>query len=460
MKTTVFARVRHFVSVSLALGAAAILSMATFTACDQNFTAPDPNAPTTDALIPLQPLITGTLANWRYTEINEFVGITGRESYTNAGDDPRILQQPIRNTLDATAFIVNRPWTSMYYTMKNCRNLIEFSAKLPAADRPGIEGLAKTIWAYELARVSGVYYDVGVKIEYRLDPNAPFVPRAQSLAEAAKLLDEAATALRAAGNSFSFNVGDGLRNYSTPQGFLRVNRAIRARVAAYQGDYGACQTALSASFLTEGNTPEVMRIGAYFTYSTASGDVPPGSGRGSGGNPFFQNIAAPSLRWWAHKDYVSDNTDNMVDTRVTQKVVTPLTASVPASFIGVPGLLATHAINIFPEPNSPTSIIRNEELLLLRAEARMFGSTPDLAGALADINRVRAAANAPALTTVGADRNTQLSRLLYERRYSLFFEGFRWVDLRRFNRLGDIKAELNHVVNTTGFPKPVNEIPQ
>jgi hypothetical protein len=462
MKTTVFARVRRFAQASLGLSAVAVLSTATFTACDQNFSAPDPNAPTTEALIPVQPLITGTLANWRYTEINEFLAIMGRESYTNAGDDPRILQQPIGvQALDATAFVVNRPWNSMYYSIKNSRNLVEFAAKLPAADKAGVEGFAKTIWGHELARLSGVYYDVGIKIEYRLDRNAPFVPRAQSLAEAARLLDEAATNLRAAGSGFSFNLGDGFRGYSTPQGVLRVNRAIRARVAAYQGDYTTCLAALNESFLTEGNTSDVMRIGAYFTYSTASGDVPPGSSRGSGGNPFFQNIAAPSLRWWAHKDYASDNADSTIDTRVTQKAVTPLTASVPASFVGGTGLLATRVINIFPEPNSPTAIIRNEELLLLRAEARILGATPDLAAALADINRVRAAANAPALTTLGADRVAQTTRLLYERRYSLFFEGFRWVDLKRFNRLSDIKAErAADVVNTTGFPRPVNEIPQ
>ncbi len=460
MKTNVVARMRRVAQASLGLSAAAILGVMTFTACDQNFSAPDPNAPTTDALIPIQPLITGTLSNFRYTEINEFLGIMGRESYTSAGDDPRILRQPIRNTLDATAFIVNRPWNSMYYSIKNARNLIEFASKLSGTEKAGLEGFAKTIWAHELARLSGVYYNEGIKIEYRNDRNAPFVNRAASLAEAARLLDEAATNLRAAGTSFTFSLGNGFAGYNNPQGLLRVNRALRARVAAYQGDYAACQTALAASFLTEGNTSAAMNIGVFHVYSTSAGDVPPGSGRGSGGNPFFQNLAAPSLRWWAHKDYASDNTDNTVDTRVTRKAVTPVNIPVPFTMTG-DAVTSSLAINIFPDPFSPTAIIRNEELLLLRAEARMFGATPDLAGALADINRVRAAANAPALTTVGADRNAQISRLLYERRYSLFFEGFRWVDLRRFDRLGEIRAELaNHRVNTTGFPKPVNEIPQ
>jgi starch-binding outer membrane protein, SusD/RagB family len=433
----------------------ALAASASLASCDQNFSINDPNLPVRESAR-LQALVIGTLANWRYTENNEFLGVMGRESYTSAGDDPRLLQQPIFDRIDATAFIA-----SMYYTISNARNLVSFVASLPAAERAGIEGIAKTIWAHEILRLSGMWYDQGIKIDYRPDRTAPFVTRAQSLTEAARLLDEAATALAAAGPTFTVVLGGGFAGYDTPATFLRFNRALRARAAAYQGDYAACLTALSASFLREGNTPADMALGVYHTYSTAPGDVPPGSGRGSGGNPFFQNIAAPSIRWWAHKDYVSDNTNNTVDTRVTQKAAAPVNIPVPFAIFGGPGLTATRVVNLFTEPNQSAHIIRNEELLLLRAEARMLGTTPDLAGALADINRVRAAANAPALTTVGADRTAQTTRLLYERRYSFFFEGHRWVDLKRFNRLSDISAERsNDRVNLTGFPRPANEVPQ
>jgi starch-binding outer membrane protein, SusD/RagB family len=458
MNNNIINRVGRFRKISLALWAVAALGTGIVSGCDQNFNAPDPNSPPLDAAV-AQTLITGTLANWRYTEYYEFIGIMGRESYTSAGDDPRILRQPIRDAIDATAFIANRPWNSMYFTIKNATNLIEFAAKLPAEQKAGMEGFAKTVWACELARLSGLWYDNGIKIVFSLDRNAPFVPRAQSLAEAARILDEAATNLRAAGSSsFPFNLGTGFDGFGTPQQFLQFNRALRARVAAYQGDYAACLTALSGSFLSESG---MMNIGPKFTYSQSPGDVPPGSGRGSGGNPFFQNINAPSIRWWVHKDFVSGNTENTVDRRVTVRTAIPTQIAVPATIFGVEEVTSPRAINIWQEPNSPTDIIRNEELLLLRAEARMLGNSPDLAGALADINRVRAAANAPALTTLGADRNAQISRLLYERRYSLFFEGFRWIDLKRFDRLGDISAERSFQrVSTVGWPRPVNEVPQ
>jgi len=452
-----FAPVRRAFAVAVAT-AALVVGLGS---CDQNFTAPDPNSPTPETA-GLQALVTGTIANFRYTEINEFIGIAGREIYTSAADDPRILQQPIgQNTLDATAFVVNIPWNQMYYTIANCRNLVNFAAKLPAAQKAGVEGFAKTIQAHELMRLSGIWYDEGIKIEYRLDRKAPFVTRAQSLAEVARLLDEANTALGAAGASFSFQLGAGFTGFDTPAQFARVNRALRARCAAYQGDYAACLTALGASFLREGNTAADMAIGIYHVYSTQPGDVPPRGRGGVGGNPFFQNLAAPSLRWWVQRNFVSDNTDSTVDTRVLNKCAIPTVVRVPAAIAGGAGLTSPRAVNLYQTQNAPTSIIRNEELLLLRAEARMLGATPDLTGALADINRVRAAANAPALTTVGADRNAQISRLLYERRYSLFFEGFRWVDHKRFNRLSELPVERTiDRIYTAGWPKPVNEIDQ
>jgi len=453
----------RFASVRRTLGA--VLATTAFViglgSCDQNFTAPDPNSPTPETAS-LQTLITGTLANFRYTEINEFIGITGREIYTSAADDPRILQQPIgQNALDPTAFVVNIPWNQMYYSIANFRNLVEFAAKLPAAQKAGVEGFAKTFQAHELVRLSGIWYDEGIKIEYRLDRNAPFVTRAQSLAEAARLLDEANTALAAAGATFSFNLGAGFTGYDTPTQFARVNRALRARVAAYQGDYATCLTALSASFLREGNTAADMAIGINHVYSTQPGDVPPRGRGGTGGNPFFQNLAAPSLRWWVQRNFISDNPDSTVDLRILNKSAIPTMIPVPAAIGSGAGLSSPRAINLYKTQTAPTSIIRNEELLLLRAEARMFGTTPDLAGALADINRVRAAANAPVLTTLGADRAAQTTRLLYERRYSLFFEGFRWVDHKRFNRLSELPVErpIDRLI-TTGWPKPNNEIPQ
>lgn len=450
---TLFQTVRRgsFMPVMLAFTAIVLI-----TGCTQDFNVTDPNSPTPETAT-LQPLMTGTLANWRYLESNEFIGIMGREIYTNATDDPRILNQPMSGTIDYGAFVCTRPWNSMYYTVANARNLVEFAQKLPAAEKAGVEGVAKTIMAYELLRLSNLWYENGIKIEFRLTRDAPVIKRADNLKEVVRYLDEANTALKSAGASFSFKLGAGFAGYDTPANFAKVNRALRARVAAYQGDYAACLTALGESFISAGSTPADMAKGINHVYSTAPGDRAPSARSGEGGNPYFQNVSATAVRWWAHSLYVSDNTDNTVDTRVTQKVVKPTGVGVPFTISGA--FRSSHVVNLYPAQTTPTSIIRNEELLLLRAEANIMSTSPNLKSATDDINLVRKAAGAPDIAAL-ANKDEGLTRLLYERRYSLFFEGFRWVDLKRFNRLDELKTErTTDKVSTVGWPIPLNEIP-
>ena len=84
-----------------------------------------------------------------------------------------------------------------------------------------------------------------------------------------------------------------------------------------------------------------------------------------------------------------------------------------------------------PTAAAPVPIIRNEELVLLRAEANN-----GLAGgvlAANDVNYIRVASGGLA-PIVGLGALTQaaiLGAILHERMYSLLYEGRRWFDLRR-----------------------------
>ena len=102
-------------------------------------------------------------------------------------------------------------------------------------------------------------------------------------------------------------------------------------------------------------------------------------------------------------------------------------------------------------------IIRNEELILLRAEANIGAGTA--AAALADINLVRTTAGgldaiagaAWAAMTV----NAQLDELLYNKRYSLLFEGgYRWIDMRLYDKLDEITLSVS-----TNAPAPAFTVP-
>ncbi len=88
--------------------------------------------------------------------------------------------------------------------------------------------------------------------------------------------------------------------------------------------------------------------------------------------------------------------------------------------------------------SAPAPIIRNEELILIRAEARWF--TGNKAGAIADLNFIRQNSGGlgpTSLTTSSTDAEF-IAALLYERRMSLLWEGHRWADVRRFGNQGGV----------------------
>ena len=94
----------------------------------------------------------------------------------------------------------------------------------------------------------------------------------------------------------------------------------------------------------------------------------------------------------------------------------------------------------YPSPTTPIPLIKNEELILLRAEANIGLS--DLGSALPDINTVRTLSGGlPALAGF-ADAAAALDELLYNKRYSLMFEGaIRWVDARHYGRLNTLPID-------------------
>jgi hypothetical protein len=47
--------------------------------------------------------------------------------------------------------------------------------------------------------------------------------------------------------------------------------------------------------------------------------------------------------------------------------------------------------------------------------------------------------------------------MLHQRRYSLFFEGHRWIDMRRYNKLGELPIDRTGDKVHVSFPIPLNE---
>ena len=84
------------------------------------------------------------------------------------------------------------------------------------------------------------------------------------------------------------------------------------------------------------------------------------------------------------------------------------------------------------ENGGPNIMFRSAEAYLNRAEARVLSETPDLTGALADLNDLRRHRITGYSDVNISDAETLLEEIRKERRLELCLEGHRWFDLRRY----------------------------
>lgn len=104
--------------------------------------------------------------------------------------------------------------------------------------------------------------------------------------------------------------------------------------------------------------------------------------------------------------------------------------------------------------DDPAYILRISEQYLIRAEARVKKATPDLTGALADLNAVRLRAKIPAST---ANTVADLTLAIENERHVEFpFEPHRWFDLVRTKRAGTVLGVTDP--NKWIFPIPYNDL--
>lgn len=86
---------------------------------------------------------------------------------------------------------------------------------------------------------------------------------------------------------------------------------------------------------------------------------------------------------------------------------------------------------------------RYADILLLKAEALILSDTPQLAEAATIIDQIRTRAKLPKLKgTDKADKNVLLDALLKERRMELAFEGQRWFDLVRLDKVEEVMNDV------------------
>ena len=109
-----------------------------------------------------------------------------------------------------------------------------------------------------------------------------------------------------------------------------------------------------------------------------------------------------------------------------------------------------------PTNVSSILVMRLAEIYLLHAEA--LTCTGDLAGAAGYVNRVRSRAHLADLpASAQASRETMLDAVLKERRLELAFEGFRFFDLARHDKIIEVHDSMNAKDSYWQQRKPLTE---
>lgn len=433
---------------------AVLAAVAIVAACDFDIT--NTNAPTEEELT-TEPgrdvlarvatgIFSGALANVG-TEI-QFYALYGREGYNLLGNDPRETGEQIRGPRDPTGRN-SGIWVGPYNTIRTINTYLGTlpdATGLNEAEVRASEGFAKTVKAWLLHRLAVRTGELGIPLDVDRDIRdepAPFQSFAEAMSQVSDLLDEALADLEAGSAEFPFTVAPGFEGFDTPETFAVFNRALAAKVLVHRATFVDCaecwteaSDALDASFVTDGGLPGSLSDGVYYAYSADANEA---------SNPVSEGLN--NNRLWVHPSIVTgahEQADGSSDLRLDEKVMDA------GRERELDGLVGTHKPVLYNSASDPASAnlgawipwIHNEELLLLRSEVRW--NTGDPEGAIEDLDLVREHAGGlePSGMTAGTSNEEFVTELLYNRLYSLMWtQGTRWIDARRYDRLGTLPLD-------------------
>ena len=410
---------------------------------DTNLNSPSLNGLLENATVAeLNNLVTGTEAQLRadMAFFIDAVGIVGREHYRFSNSDPRYVTDLLgagSTVLDPNAFYITNPWGARYRCIRNANILIasaDNSSFVTGPQRQGYHAFAKTITAYQLLLALDLTYDNGIRIGVS-DPDhlGPIVSRPEALTAIMDLLNTAKADLDDPDTEFAFALSPGFTGVDDPTAFLRFNRALAARVAIYQEHWSEARDLLDESFLDMNGD---LRTGAYMVYSALTSDQL---------NDLYLPTNASGEVRLAHPSFAEDIEAG--DDRIDK---TPLRNDT----LTQADLTSDRDVAVYTSNTDPVPIITNEELVLIHAEADIH--LMNIGDAVSAIDVIRTAHGLAAYSG-GTSEQELIEELLVQRRYSLFFEGHRWVDLRRYDRLGDLPIDRPDDDIWAQFPIPFAE---
>jgi len=343
------------------------------------------------------------------------------------------------STLENSDFYSTAAWAGRYRSIKNANILIQSANNTDAitdAQNAGYSGFAKTIIAFELIEILKSYGQARIDVADDLNIG-PILDFSEALAAIRTMLDNGLSDLNAAGSTFAFSLA-GFSGFNTPSSFVEFNRAVAAIAALYAGDKNASLTALNASYFDLNGG---LTAGPRHVFSTSSGDLT---------NPVFKGsstIANPNNgdQIIVHNSWITDAEAG--DTRVSSK------SAVRPNPTTQDGLNGTHETRLYAANISSIDMARNEELILVYAEAQIGNDNNEAVTALDVIRNAAGLANYSGAT----DDSSLITEMLNQRRYSLWSENHRMFDLRRYNLSNTLPIDRTGDIVYNVFPVPLTD---
>lgn len=363
-------------------------------------------------------------------------GTLGREVYYLDPNESRYVTELVTGNIDPSSFAGNHDYSNPYGTIAQGQIILAALDKVganeyTAAQKDAIRGFVYTMMANDLMIVAELHqYGPDTVNEDPLAEPAPMKSQAEMYTKAAAYFDQAVPFLKNGGSAFPFPSPSGMAGFTSPNStFLQYNRALRTRLDILRLAYPAAKVHVDSTFITTPATPTraTFNIGTYYTFGTGAGDISNGLASGTPEmaepslltNAQLQPSGARDARFLLKVDSAGTSVTRY---QVTTNLRYKMYRTNGSQFAGSSGTA------------SPIPIIRNEDLILMRSEIRWF--TGDKPGAMTDLNYVRTNSGGLAPIAQPATDDDYITALLYERRYSIMYEGgYRWLDYRRFNRL-------------------------
>jgi hypothetical protein len=389
----------------------------------------------------LDALAFGQIANGRSGAATylQVVGTLGKELlHFNSTESRWMLELTGLRPLDNSAFY-NGATTAFGLPIRHANTLVaavDNTNSVNEAQKNAYRGLANTFKGYAMLLQLNVQFNNGI----RLDISNPFKPSkfatyAESLAGISAVLDQGSQQLDQAGATFPFAFPSTYAGFNTPATFKRFNRAIALRVAVYQRDWAKAAGLLPQTFY---NASGDLNVGPAHFYNPAAPDI---------GNPLINTSTSRVVG--VQRIFEDIEPGDRRRAKVTE-LATPITFTSGTVYAS---RFLTNVNNA--TATTPLPIIRNEELVLLAAE--IANQQNNSAEAVRLVNIVRSAAGLPAYA--GATTQAALTdAILKERLYSLFYEGHRWVDMRRYNKLAEIVQPVTGMRSFEQMLRPVQEV--